>query len=90
MPCSRSATYPQSHKASSLVKSPQQEDPLVIALQYSLKIIDIRENPQLAEEDGVLATPTLVKNLPPPIQRILGELSEREKALAGVRLMQLE
>jgi len=52
--------------------------------QYSLEIIDIIKNPQLAENDKILATPTLVKVLPPPIRRIVGDLSDRKKVLIGL------
>ncbi len=54
---------------------------------YSLKVIDVLENPQLAEEDKILATPTLAKILPPPVRKIIGDLSNREKVLIGLDLM---
>ncbi|NJK62149.1 MAG: circadian clock protein KaiB [Synechococcaceae cyanobacterium SM2_3_1] len=54
---------------------------------YSLKVIDVLENPQLAEEDKILATPTLTKILPPPVRKIIGDLSNREKVLIGLDLM---
>lgn len=53
---------------------------------YSLKVIDVLENPQLAEEDKILATPTLAKVLPPPVRKIIGDLSNREKVLIGLDL----
>ncbi len=53
---------------------------------YDLKIIDVLKNPQLAEEDKILATPTLTKVLPPPISRIIGDLSDRDKVLVGLDL----
>ena len=49
----------------------------------SFEIIDVLEQPDVAEEARVLATPTLVKLLPPPIRRIIGDLSDREKLLSG-------
>ena len=55
--------------------------------QYSLKVIDLLETPQLAEKDKILATPTVVKILPPPVRRIIGDLSDREKVLAGLDLV---
>ena len=53
---------------------------------YSFEVIDIRENPQLAEDERILATPTLIKELPPPIRRVIGDLSNREKVLLGLDL----
>jgi len=53
---------------------------------YTLKIIDILKNPRLAEEDKILATPTLTKALPLPIRKIIGDLSDKEKVLLGLDL----
>ncbi len=53
---------------------------------YALKVIDVLKSPQLAEEDKILATPTLAKILPPPVRRIIGDLSDREKVLIGLDL----
>jgi len=54
---------------------------------YALKVIDDLKNPQLAEEDKILATPTLSKVLPPPVRKIIGDLSDREKVLIGLDLL---
>ena len=54
---------------------------------YALKVIDVFKNPQLAEEDKILATPTLTKILPPPVRKIIGDLSDREKVLIGLDLL---
>jgi circadian clock protein KaiB len=54
---------------------------------YALKVIDVLKNPQLAEEDKILATPTLAKVLPLPIRKIIGDLSDREKVLIGLDLL---
>jgi circadian clock protein KaiB len=54
---------------------------------YTLKVIDVLKNPQLAEEDKILATPTLAKILPPPVRKIIGDLSDREKVLIGLDLL---
>lgn len=54
---------------------------------YALKVIDVLKNPQLAEEDKILATPTLTKVLPPPLRKIIGDLSDREKVLVGLDLL---
>jgi len=53
---------------------------------YKLKVIDVLKNPQLAEEDKILATPALVKALPPPVRKIIGDLSDKEKVLLGLDL----
>ena len=52
-----------------------------------MKVIDVLKNPQLAEEDKILATPTLSKILPPPVRRIIGDLSDRERVLIGLDLL---
>mgnify|MGYP001608076603 CR=1 FL=1 len=54
--------------------------------KYELQIIDVLESPDAAEEDKVLATPTLIKELPPPIRRIIGDLSDKEKLLIGLNV----
>ncbi len=54
---------------------------------YALKVIDVLKSPQLAEEDKILATPTLSKILPPPVRKIIGDLSDREKVLIGLDLL---
>ena len=54
---------------------------------YSLKVIDVIKQPQLAEDDKILATPTLIKILPAPVARIIGDLSDREKVLLGLDLV---
>jgi len=53
---------------------------------YELEIIDILEHPQLAEDEKILATPTLLKELPPPVRKIIGDLSNKEKVLLGLDL----
>lgn len=51
---------------------------------YELTVVDVLESPQLAEDDKILATPTLIKTLPIPIRRIIGDLSDKEKVLLGL------
>ena len=46
-----------------------------------LEVIDISEHPEVAAEDNILATPTLIKKLPPPIRRIIGDLFDPDKVL---------
>jgi circadian clock protein KaiB len=55
--------------------------------EYELEVIDVLEHPQLAEDEKILATPTLIKQLPPPIRKIIGDLSDREKVLLGLDLV---
>jgi len=54
---------------------------------YSLRVIDVVKHPNLAEDDKILATPTLIKILPPPVRRIIGNLSNKEKVLLGLDLV---
>jgi circadian clock protein KaiB len=54
--------------------------------QYELEIIDVLERPDLAEDARILATPTLIKQLPPPLRRVIGDLSDREKLLLGLEV----
>ena len=56
--------------------------------QYELNIINILEQPQLADGDKILATPTLIKQLPEPVRRVIGDLSDTEKVLLGLDLVQ--
>jgi circadian clock protein KaiB len=52
--------------------------------QYSIEIIDLLKNPQLAEGDQIFAIPTLVRKVPEPIRKIIGDLSNEEKVLVGL------
>lgn len=52
--------------------------------QYSIEVIDLLEQPQLAEGDQILAIPTLVKKVPEPVRKIIGDLSNAEKVLVGL------
>lgn len=58
--------------------------------EYSIEVIDLVKNPQLAEGDQILALPTLVRRLPPPIKRLLGDLSNTEKMLVGLDLREAD
>jgi circadian clock protein KaiB len=53
---------------------------------YLLDVIDVLERPQAAEDARVLATPTLVMELPSPVRRVIGDLSDPEKVVAGLEL----
>ncbi len=58
--------------------------------EYEMVVIDVLERPQLAEEEKILATPTLIKEIPPPLRRIIGDLSDREKVLLGLDILPIE
>ena len=58
--------------------------------EFDMKVIDVLENPQLAEDEKILATPTVVKVLPAPIRRIIGDLSKLDKSLLGLDLVPTE
>ena len=55
-----------------------------LAGQYRIEIIDLSKNPQLAAGDQILALPTLVRRLPKPIKKIIGDLSNEEHVLVGL------
>jgi len=55
-----------------------------LAGQYRIEIIDLRQSPQLAAGDQILAVPTLVRRLPEPIKKIIGDLSNKERVLVGL------
>lgn len=56
--------------------------------RYEIEIIDLLENPQLARGDQILAVPTLVRRLPEPIKKIIGDLSNTERVLVGLDLLE--
>ncbi|MDZ7781117.1 MAG: circadian clock KaiB family protein [Gemmatimonadota bacterium] len=55
--------------------------------QCEIQVIDVLEHPQLAEDEKILATPTVIRELPPPLRRVIGDLSEKEKVLIGLDLV---
>ena len=58
--------------------------------QYSIEIIDLLKNPQLAEGDQIFAIPTLVRKVPEPIRKIIGDLSNEERVLVGLNIRPLK
>jgi len=52
--------------------------------RYTIEIIDLMDNPQLARRDQIVAIPTLVRELPSPLKRIIGDLSNTERVLVGL------
>lgn len=53
---------------------------------YHIEVVDLIEHPQLAAGDQILAVPTLVRKLPPPVKKIIGDLSKTERVLVGLDL----
>ena len=54
--------------------------------QYEVEVIDLMENPHLAQKDQIVAIPTLVRQLPEPLKRIIGDLSNTQRVLIGLDL----
>jgi len=54
---------------------------------HEVEVVDVLEHPTLAEDEKILATPTLVKKLPEPVRKIIGDLSDRTNVLLGLDLM---
>jgi len=57
-----------------------------LAGKFEIEVIDLIENPRLAKDDQIVAIPTLVRKLPEPIRKIIGDLSDREQTLVGLQL----
>ncbi len=58
--------------------------------KYRIEVVDLLEHPQLAKGDQILAIPTLVRRLPPPVKKIIGDLSNTERVLIGLDLRPAE
>ncbi len=54
--------------------------------RYQIEVIDLMRNPRLAKEDQIVAIPTLVRKLPQPLRKIIGDLSDTERTLVGLQL----
>lgn len=57
-----------------------------LAGKYHIEVVDLLESPKLARGDQILAIPTLVRRLPPPLKKIIGDLSDTERVLVGLDL----
>lgn len=55
--------------------------------RYTIEVIDLSETPQLAKDDQILAIPTLVRRLPEPVRKIIGDLSDTDRVLVGLDLI---
>jgi len=60
-----------------------------LAGQYRIEVVDLMANPKLARHDQILAIPTLVRKLPAPVRKIIGDLSHTERVLIGLDFQQL-
>jgi circadian clock protein KaiB len=61
-----------------------------LAGRYRIEVIDLLEHPHLAEGDQILAIPTVVRRLPPPIKKLIGDLSNSERTLVGLNIRPFE
>ena len=61
-----------------------------LAGRHTVEIIDLSQDPKLAAQDQIVALPTLVRRLPPPLKRIIGKLSDVDKVLVGLEIKKLE
>ncbi len=57
-----------------------------LAGRYELEIVDLLQHPERAKADQIVAIPTLVRQLPPPLKRIIGDLSNKERVIVGLEL----
>jgi circadian clock protein KaiB len=62
----------------------------LLDIDYELTIVDVLENPELADEEHILATPTLIKVLPLPSRRLIGDLSDTERVLMELELSNVQ
>ena len=61
-----------------------------LAGQYNLEVIDLIKQPKLAKDDQILAIPTVVRRLPPPLRKLIGDLSNTERVLVGLQMKSIE
>ncbi len=54
--------------------------------RYSIEIVDLLENPEVAKDDQIVAIPTLIRQLPPPLKKIIGDLSKSDRVLVGLEI----
>jgi len=78
----------QSRKSLAALANLQKIADEYLAEQYHIEVIDLLKNPSLARADQILAIPTLVRSLPAPMSKIIGDLSNTERVLVGLDLRQ--
>ncbi|MEN6337429.1 MAG: circadian clock KaiB family protein [Phycisphaerales bacterium] len=74
---------PRSQEAIRMVKAMCEEH---LAGRYELEVVDIYQQPTLARDEQIIAAPTLIKRLPPPLRKIIGSMASMEKVLVGLDL----
>lgn len=74
-------TTPRSARAIANLKSVCEEH---LAGRYDLEVIDVYQQPTLAKGEQIIAAPTLIKKLPPPVRKLIGDMSDKEKVLIGL------
>ncbi len=79
----------QTAKARSALANLQRVCETHLAGRYSIEVVDLLVNPRLAAGDQILAVPTLVRKLPEPIKKIIGDLSNEERVLVGLDILPL-
>jgi len=76
----------KSHKCISALHRLRQLCEEHLAGAYHIEVVDLLENPRLAQEEEIVAIPTLVRQLPPPLRQVIGDLSDNERTLVGLQL----
>lgn len=76
-------TTPSSMRAIANLKKVCEEE---LKGRYDLEVVDIYQQPEVAEREQLIAVPVLIKKLPAPLRRVIGDLSDREKVLVGLNL----
>ncbi|MEQ8972389.1 MAG: circadian clock KaiB family protein [Coleofasciculus sp. C1-SOL-03] len=79
-----SGTTLKSIRAIEMIKSICED---YLSERYTLEVIDIYQQPELVKQAQIFATPTLIKTLPLPLQRIIGDMSKQEKIMVGLDLV---
>jgi circadian clock protein KaiB len=80
----------QTQKSTTALKNLQKYCEEFLRGRYKIEVIDLIKNPQLAEGDQILAIPTLVRKVPEPIRKIIGDLSNQERVLVGLDIRPIE
>jgi circadian clock protein KaiB len=82
-------TAGQTPKSLAAIKNLQKVCDEHLAGRYDIEIIDLLKNPRLAKDHQIVAIPTLVRKLPDPMRKIIGDLSDTERTLVGLQLKQV-
>jgi circadian clock protein KaiB len=84
----RLCTAGQTPKSLAAIKNLKKVCEEHLAGRYEIEVIDLLKNPRLAKDDQIVAIPTLVRKLPDPVRKIIGDLSDTERTLVGLQLRQ--